>query len=253
VRRRLLAAAAALVLALAGAVVLVAYAQGADARAMAGMATEPVLVVAQPVAAGTRAEDLAALVRSEQLPARAAVPGRVTDLADLAGQVATVDLQPGEQLLTGRFAAPESLQAPGTVAVPPGTEEVSVLLDPQRAVGGRLAAGDQVGVLLSLDTPATHAVLHRVLVTQVQGAPAAASSTQAATGTDDGTDGTAAPGSVAPAASLMVTLALTAEQAEVVVFGAEHGTLWLALETGDTDLDGTEVVTGDTVYGKDLS
>jgi pilus assembly protein CpaB len=247
VRRRLLAAAAALVLALVGGVVLVAYARGADARAMAGMDTVQVLVVDQPVAAGTRAEDLAPLVRTEQLPAKAAVAGRVTDLTALAGEVVTVDLQPGEQLLAGRFAAPQSLQAPGTVAVPAGAEEVSVLLEPQRAVGGRLAAGDRVGVFISLDAPSTHAVLHRVLVTQVQGAPVPVD-----TASDTGTD-TASAGTVAPSASLMVTLALTAEQAEGVVFGAEHGTVWLSLEPETADLDGTEVITPDNVYGKDFS
>jgi len=247
-RRRLLAATAALVLALLGAVVLVAYARGADQRAMAGMRTADVLVVAQPVAEGTRAEDLAGLVTTEQLPVAAAVPGRITDLADLTGQVSTVALQPGEQLLASRFAVPESLQTPGTVAVPAGTGEVSVLLEPQRAVGGRLAAGDQVGVYLSLGDPAaTHALLHRVLVTQVQGAPAPVDS--AAQAEAD----TASAGSNAPTASLMVTLALPAEQVEGVVFGAEHGTLWLSLEPDGADLTETEVVTSDNVYGKDWS
>ncbi len=247
-RRRLLAAAAALVLALVGGVVLVAYTRGADARAMAGMDTVQVLVVDQPVAAGTPAEDLPALVRTEQLPARAAVAGRVTDLAALDGLVATTDLQPGEQLLDSRFADPRSLQAPGTVAVPVGAEEVSVLLEPQRAVGGRLVAGDRVGVFLSLEEGATtHAVLHRVLVTQVQGAPAPAGSAS-----DTDTD-TASAGAAAPSASLMVTLAVTAEQAEGVVFGAEHGTVWLSLEPETADLDDTEVITPDTVYGKDFS
>lgn len=173
--RRLLAAAAALVLLVLGAGVLLAYVHGADRRALAGVRTVPVLVVDQPVPAGTAAGDLGPLVRTDQLPARAAVEGRVTDLAALAGQVATVDLQPGEQLLAGRFARPDSLTPPGTVAAPEGTEQVSVLLDPQRAVGGRLAAGDTVGVFVSQqEPPTTHAVLHRVLVTQVQGAPAAA-------------------------------------------------------------------------------
>ena len=121
-----------------------------------------------------------------------------------------------------------------------------MLLEPQRAVGGRLVAGDEVGVFISQTEPVTtHAVLHRVLVTQVQGAPAPA---DAETGT-----ATASAGSAAPTGSLLVTLALTAEQAEGVVFGAEHGALWLSLEPEDADLDGTEVITPDNVYGKDLS
>jgi pilus assembly protein CpaB len=215
---------------------------------MAGLRTVPVLVVDRPVAEGTRAEELGNLVRTVQLPAKAAVAGRVTDLADLAGEVATVDLQPGEQLLASRFAAPDSLQTPGTVAVPAGRAEVSVLLDPQRAVGGRLVAGDDVGVFISQTTPvSTHAVLHHVRVTQVQGAPAPADTSTAA---DTQTASASGP---APTGSLLVTLALTAEQAEGVVFGAEHGTLWLALESGDVDLDGTEVITPDNVYGKDYS
>lgn len=244
-RRRILAASAALLLAVLGTGVLLAYVRGADGRALAGARTIGVLVVAQPIAAGTPGDQLADLVRTEQLPTRAAVTGRVTDLAALAGQVATVDLQPGEQLLAGRFAAPDSLQPAGTVPAPPGAGEVSVLLDPQRAVGGRLAAGDTVGVFVSLQEPiSTHAILHGVLVTQVQGAPTPAAGDEAQT---------ASAVSPVPTGSLLVTLALTAEEAEGVVFGAEHGTLWLSRETDGADLDGTEVLTPDNVYGKDYS
>jgi pilus assembly protein CpaB len=243
-RRRLLAALAALVLALVGGVVLVAYARGADARAAAGLKTVEVLVVEKPVPAGTPADQLRDLVGTELVPAKTAVPGRVVDLADLAGRVATVDLQPGEQLLADRFAAPSDLRTPGTVAVPAGQQEVSVLLEPQRAVGGRLAAGDTVGVYLSMTlqdgTATTHGVLHDVLVTQVQGAPAAAS--------DDKETASAGSGA-APTGSLLVTLAVSARDAEAVVFGAEHGSLWLSLEPEGADTSGTQLLTQTNVYG----
>jgi pilus assembly protein CpaB len=245
VRRRLLAALAALLLAAAGTVVLLAYVRAADARALAGVQTVEVLVVDLPVAEGTPGEELADLVRTERLPARAAVEGRVTDLGQLAGQVATVDLQPGEQLLATRFASPEDRSVPGTVAPPAGAAEVSVLLEPQRAVGGRLVAGDTVGVHVSLSDGTTHVVLDRVLVTQVQGAPAPPSE-------GEGTD-TASSGGVAPTNSLMITLGLRPEQAEAVVFGMEHGTVWLSLQPEGVDLDGTEVLTPGNIYEKDLS
>ncbi len=243
-RRRLLAALAALVLAALGAVVLLAYVRGADARALAGVQTVDVLVVDRPVPEGTPGEELAELVRTERLPARAAVPGAVTDLVELAGRVATVDLQRGDQLLAARFSAPEDLSVPGTVAPPEGAAEVSLLLEPQRAVGGRLAAGDTVGVHLSLDGQ-THVVLSRVLVTQVQGAPVAVAD-------GEGTD-TASSGGAAPSASLMVTLGLRPEAAEAVVFGMEHGTVWLSLEPEGVDTSGTEVLTPANVYDKDYS
>jgi pilus assembly protein CpaB len=243
VRRRLLAAFAALILIVVGTVVLVAYVRGADNRALAGVQTVEVLVADQPIPEGTPAEQLGQLVRIEVLPVKAALDGRVTDLSALAGQLAVVDLQPGEQLLASRFESPDDLGTPGTVPVPAGLQEVSVLLEPQRAIGGRLAAGDRIGVVVSTDPAATHAVLHRVLVTQVQGAPAPAPAAEGGTET-------ASAGAPAPAASLMITLAVSAAQAEAVVFGIEHGTLWLTLEPDGTDTGGTDVITPDNIYGK---
>jgi pilus assembly protein CpaB len=242
VKRRVLAALAALVLATVGAAVLLAYVRGADSRALAGVRTVPVLVVTQPIPAGTAGDQLAASVRAELLPEKAAASGRVRDLTALTGKVATVDLEPGEQLLATRFAAPSQLRAPGTVAVPDGKQEVSILLDPQRAIGGRLAAGDKVGVYLSETLPngsgVTHAVLHHVLVTQVQGGTAPVP--------PSGDTQTAAAS--APAENVMVTLAVTAAQAEAVVFGQEHGKLWLSLEPDGAVTSHTKVIDPTNVY-----
>jgi pilus assembly protein CpaB len=245
VRRRILAAVAALVLLLVGAVVLLAYVRGADARALAGARTVEVLVVVEPIPAGTPAGELAEFLSVEPIPAKAAVPGRVADLADLDGQVALVDLQPGEQLLAARFGSVDDLRGPDVVDVPAGLQEVSILLEPQRAVGGRLSAGDTVGVLVSLEGM-THAVLHEVLVTQVQGAPVAVPA-------EDGTETVSSGAGPAPTGSLMITLAVSAAQSEAVVFGMEHGAVWLSLEPEDAVVSGTEVITPDTIYGKVFS
>jgi pilus assembly protein CpaB len=244
--RRLLAALAALLLLVVGTAVLVAYVHGADNRALAGVRSVDVLVADELIPVGTPADELDGLVRTETVPAKSAVAGRVTDLDALTGRVATVDLLPGEQLLVARFAQPDDLQSAGTVAVPAGLQEVSVLLEPQRAVGGRLAAGDTVGVVVSLTfedgTSATHAVLHDVLVTQVQGAPAPVESTDEPE--------TASSGTPAPSGSLMITFAVSAAQAEAVVFGVEHGTLWLSLEPEGAHPGGTNIVTQGNIYGK---
>lgn len=249
-RRRLLAASAALVLLVVGTAVLLAYVQGADARALAGARTVDVLVIDAMVPAGTSGSELTALVRTETMPAKAALDGRVTDLAQLADRVSTVDLHVGEQLLISRFARPGEHRAPGTVAVPDGLQEISVLLEPQRAVGGRLAAGDTVGIFLSATFeagPTTHAVLHSVLVTQVQGAPAPVAPA------GEGDPETASAGAPAPSSSLMVTFAVTAAQAEAVVFGVEHGSLWLSAEPNGAQTSGTEVIGPGNIYGKAFS
>jgi pilus assembly protein CpaB len=74
-------------------------------------------------------------------------------------------------------------------------------------------------------------------VTLVRGAPAAP---------DPAADAEAA--AAAPATSLLVTMALTAKDAETVVFGMEHGTLWLSLETEGDDTSGTRVIDENTIY-----
>jgi pilus assembly protein CpaB len=251
VRRRLLAAVAALLLLGVGTAVLVTWVNGAENRALAGVQTVRVLVADQVIPEGTPADQLADLVRVDVLPSKAALAGRVTDISALAGQLATVDLQPGEQLRSSRFARPDDLQAPGTVAVPEGMQEVSVLLEPQRAVGGRLAAGDTVGIFVSMaqadGQPASHAVLHDVLVTQVQGAPTPIDPAAA------GEPETASAGAPAPSSSLMITFAVTAAQAEAVVYGVEHASLWLSLEPEGADIRGTAPVTAETIYGKAFS
>ncbi|MCW2684047.1 MAG: cpaB [Blastococcus sp.] len=240
-RRRLLASIAALALLVAGTAILLGYVRGADARAFAGTRTVEVLVVDELIPAGTPGSELTALVRTDLLPAKAATDGRVTDLSALSDLVATVDLQPGEQLLHSRFARAED-QVAGTVHVPDGLSEIGVLLEPQRVVGGRVAAGDTVGIYLSQagadGAGQTSAVLHGVLVTQVQGAPAA--------------PGPAAepetPAAGAPAESILLTLALTSRDAETVVFGIEHGTLWLSLESEGDETGGTRVLDPGTIY-----
>jgi pilus assembly protein CpaB len=51
----------------------------------------------------------------------------------------------------------------------------------------------------------------------------------------------------------MVTLAVTAAQAEAVVFGVEHGTLWLSSEPDGAVTSGTEVISPANIYGKAFS
>ena len=209
-QRRLLAAVAAFLIAAVGAVLLVGYAQSADARARAGEQSVPVLVVDTRVPAGTAAAALAGSVRTEQVPARLAVPGSMTDLSGVTGRVTTADLLPGEQVVQGRFADPATLLPAGTVAAPAGTQEVSLTLQPQQAVNGALRGGDRVGVL--------------VLGTDGSGKPAAQ--------LDDVlvTRSTGAPKSGDPSAQVTVTLALDGPQSATVLSGMQRGTVWLSLQ-----------------------
>ena len=108
--------------------------------------------------------------------------------------------------------------------------QVTVSLDPVRAIGGQVRKGDSVAVTVSFDEPeTTHLILHKVRVTDVR--------------TADGlTVGTPATGP-APSGDMLVTLAVDAPAMEKVVFGAEHGRLWLAWEPKEANESGTKVQT----------
>lgn len=223
--RRILAATVAVLLAAFGAVVLISYVQGADERARAGEDLVAVLVVDSDVPAGASVAQVRDAVSEREVPARLAAPGSLTltDLADVAGQVTTAALLPGEQLLAARFADPASFLAPGAVARPDGTVEVSVTLDAQRSVGGVLEAGDKVGIHLTnvYETPeisSTYRVLPDVTVTRVLT-------------TGDADD---------PAAVYLVTVAVPPGDAPDVVRGTETQSVWLSLErSGPVPADGS--------------
>lgn len=244
--RRLVIALVALLIAAVGGVLTYLYAASADTRAIARMAPAQVLVVAEPIEAGTPAESIARSVAITEIPAAAVVPGGVSDLGEIAGLLTSTDLQPGEQLLASRFVAPESLQ--GVVEIPADMHRLSLQLDRQRVVGGEIRAGDTVAIFVSgtvsgtgpageaAEADMTRLILHKVLVTAVEGGMQLSTN-------EDGEE------VEEPAADqLIVTLALAAPDAELVVFGQEFGSVWLSLEGAEVPEAGTRVVTPEEIF-----
>lgn len=223
-RTRIIAVAIAAVLAIVGAVVLVVAVRSADQAAVAGAQLQSVLVVRSEVPAGTAADHLGDTVTVEQIPAKFVADDAVTDLDDLAGLVAAVDLLPGEQLLATRFSSPEQLASAGMhAAVPVGMQEVSIAVDLQRIAGGSVGPGDRVGVFASFDdsgqgAKVTSLLLNQVLVTSI------------ASTVDPEADEQTAQGLV------LVTLALDADDAQAVVHAAEFGRIWMSAQNDDTAL-----------------
>jgi pilus assembly protein CpaB len=246
--KRLVAAAAAVLLALVGTGVLLSYVQGADARAQAGTTLVDVVVAKATIPTGTTGDTLGGLVEVRSLPQSAVVPGALTSASAVAGQVSSAEIEAGEQVLASRFAPPGSTpgtsSTPGGTAVPAGMITTSVLLEPQRALGGAVTTGETVSVFISQKgtVAVTHLQLHSVLVTAVGGAPAP---------TTDASPSTVSPAAQTnplPATNIMVTLALTPPNAEKLVWAAEHGSIWLAAEPAGTPAGGTSIVDPSTVY-----
>lgn len=232
-RKKLVGIVASVLLTAIGTTLLVAYVRSAEDRALEGESPVNVLVVSDTIPKGTRAEDVASMVREERVPAKVAAEGALAGIGSLSGQVAIVDLLPGEQVVGSRFAPATEADL---VGLPPDMLQVTVALDTVRAAGGHLREGDTVGVVVSFDEPRTsHLILHKVPVTDVR--------------TDQGAAVTSGPEDPAPVGNLLITLAVDAPSVERVVFAAEHGRLWLTSEPLEANEGGTRVQTMEEVNG----
>jgi pilus assembly protein CpaB len=243
--RRVIALVSALVLAGLGTLVLVLFVSSAEDRALEGEEVVEVLVVQDDIPAGTPAGELGDTVETEKVPAKVANAGAVSDLSQLSGLVAAVNLIPGDQLTAARFTTPEQFSpSRSQIAVPTGLLEITVTLDPARTVGGTITPGDTVAVISSFtsDGEVTGLTLNKVLVTNVQGAPVTVAPTD-----DDGTATDSRP--AAPEGSLLVTLAVDARSAQRIAFTAEYGTMYLAREPADAPAGATDPETVGSIFG----
>lgn len=242
-KSRLLGGVAALVLAIVGVVLLATYVQAADKRAQDGLTPVEVLVVQQPVPAGTPVDKIKDSVKTQSLPQSAVPAGAVKDLSGYAGKVASANLLPGEPLLEARLVDTAALVGPKQAAVPKGLEEVTLKLEPERMLGGNLQAGDTVGVYISYsagaapgttDNPATKLEFHKVLVTKVDGVPAA--------------DSNNSGNSNKAVTTLMVTLAQSPADAQHTIHGVEFGKIYLSKENADTATAPVDQLNKDGVF-----
>nr|WP_269813612.1 Flp pilus assembly protein CpaB [Ornithinimicrobium sediminis] len=243
--KRVIAAAAAIILAAVGVILVLAYANRADERALEGLDTVPVLVATAPIAQGTSGDALDELVEVQQVPQDYVVEGAFEELEDIEGLVVADALTEGEQLREGRLLSEAELRARDDFDLPEEAEDlhqVTIPLDRARALGGNIAAGDTVGVFMSFEPEdqeeqdafdLTTLELNKALVIRVAGGYVAPP--VQGPGEDDGEQ-------AEPEDNILVTLALDAPDAEELVFAMEFGTVWLSYEPEEASEDGTGTV-----------
>ena len=270
--RRVIGLGAAVLLALIGTVALVAFVAGAEERALEGEELVEVYVVTEPILGGTAGEEIEEQVVVEEVPAKVRPADAVDNLAALRGRVASVDLQPGEQLIESRFVeVSEFTDREVGVQVPEDMIEVTVSLEPERAIGGLLEPGQTVAVFASFEpfdltatvveingqevalpqaaadeldgaTPnTTDLLLRKVLVTAVQ-------EVRGGAGLGSGDDEENSRLNTAPEDAILVTLALPPNDAERVVFTAEFGLLWMAVERDEVPEIDDPIKTRGNIY-----
>jgi pilus assembly protein CpaB len=271
-KRRVVAIVIALVVAVVGAGAVVAYAQSADKRAVAGQEVSTVYIAQKAVPEGTtlaKAVD-GALVVPEQVVAKGVPDDAMTSVEPATRSlVAQSDIQVGEVVLTGRFGTAKATKKVSVPLVPKGMVAISVnLADPQR-IAPLLKPGSQIviydtfnardpkadrllpdGAHLTDDKEgvrSTHVLLTGVKViavgTKRDGAP-----TPAPTSTD-GKDSSSSA-SQDDGMQALVTVAVPPKESIRLVHGIQTGTLYAGLLGKDAKPDTKADVNDNTVLGK---
>ncbi|MGJ9411379.1 hypothetical protein ACHAAC_01605 [Aeromicrobium sp. CF4.19] len=213
--KRVIAVIVAVVLAMAGIVVLLVWANNAQTRAYEGAELTEVVQVQQQVPTGATATELAEATKVVEIPSSTVPEGAIRDLSEVAGLVTTTALQSGEVLLEVRMAEPGAATA-DLGGVPEGLQEISISLETAQLVAGDIAAGDEVGVMAGYDSPQqTVVVRDGVLVT----------------GTNVADLGENAQGAA------IITLAVNEDTAKRIAHAGLYGRVWLTKQNETTEHD----------------
>jgi pilus assembly protein CpaB len=244
--RRIITIAAAVLLAVLGAVGVLDYVHQADQRAVAGMRAVSAYVATAQIPSGTLAETAVrdGLLARQQFPASSVPADAVRSITpSLSGLVLTSGLASGQMLLSPMLGA--SVQTAAALPVPAGMVAITLQFCVQQAVANFVTPGSQVAIFntfvngksttgaCSVGTapqgggvPHTRLVLPKVLVLAVGEGTATPPSSTTTTA-----DGPATSSSGTAPSTIYLTMAVPQADAETLIELAETGSPYLALLT----------------------
>jgi pilus assembly protein CpaB len=234
--RRILAITVAVVLAALGTAGGLFLVLSADARAQSRIGDAITVAIAtKRIPVGTTGEKILAdsMVRFEKMP-KALVPKDTISVIDgeRSRLVVTSNIAPGQMLLAANFDTPSKVTS--GLPVPDGMMAVTVETGAPEQVAGYVQAGSQVAIFLTYNVvekngtktniERTRVLLPRVEVLALGTYQSAQSRSPSATT------------SSARTGSLMITVAASQADAERLIEGLSHGTLYLGLLTDSVEV-----------------
>lgn len=158
------------------------------------------------------------LIDRHEIPRRYAAADAITSLNQISGKTLTASLSKDEQLTEGNF---KILSGTGELSLQLKKDQlaIAVPVDQFSGVAGQLSGGDRVIIVATFKGPGDNADFSRILLTNVPilSAPKEQKSGQTSAG--------ATPG------QLSLTVAVSPAEAEKLVFAAQTGKIWVALES----------------------
>jgi pilus assembly protein CpaB len=267
VRRRTIAIIIAVILALAAAGLVVWYVSSLREETTTVEQTQTVLVAKEDIPALTTGEAIIqnGLVERQQVAVSSVVPGALIDETSLQGMVVTIPVAKGQQLLQSQLGVPEEQSL--SFEIKQGMRAISIPVDRDNGVGGAIKKGDRVDVIATFEaedfqqvllplgavlpatdvqrvlnltgidlaqttSPVSKMLLQQVEVLAMDPLVGTATSSGGAFGQSEG-------GAEVPDLPV-ITVMVTPEDAEKLVFAEQFGKVWFTLVPAE---DTTSVTT----------
>jgi len=183
---------------------------------------ESVYVTKDKVSAGKSADELLSekLIEKRNIPKKFLPDDALTSLSDVDGEILAVKLGKGSQLSESDF---KEKKEEGIIPLTLKKDQlaISVPVDKFSSVDGQIRPGDKIVIYASFEGATPETAFTDILLANIE----VISAPEPKTGDS---------GSTAEAGKDGLTVALTPQEAEKLVFATENGTIWAALQPEDS-------------------
>jgi pilus assembly protein CpaB len=229
--RRTILLLAALVVAALGTGLIFAYVHNINDKAIADQKPEQILIAKSVIPAGTSVADAASKGAFQQVPmaSKYVVAGALSDTTGITDQVALSPIYPGQQIVSQLFG---SVGASSALPIPKDDMAISVQLTDPARVAGFVEPGSSVSVFATVNPASGGATTQttRLLLPRVQVIAVGPTTTTSQTTTNTQTGQT----NTEQISRAILTLALSQQQAQQVIFAQQQGQLYFGLRTANS-------------------
>lgn len=220
------------------------YLQSLKAEINKGSQRVKVLTAQQPINPGVTMEEMLNknMVDFTSIPRRYVVKNAITDAKGLSQKALVVPLAKGEQLTTQKIR--ETSGAGLAFRIPKGLVAIAIPVDEVVGVGNQLSVGDRVSLIATFSPGPGGADTSRMFLQNVE-----VLNTSATSSSSNGTKKTGLTQGGSTLAKKTITLAVSPQDAEKLVFAEEKGHVWVTLQpAGDNQSAATPGQTVETVF-----
>lgn len=228
--RRTILLIAAVVVAAVGTGLIFAYVNGVNDRALADQSPQKVLVAKVMIPSGTTAADAAKAGGFElkTVAKDSVATGALSDIEPVADEVTLTAIFPGQQIVAAAFGAQGSSSA---LPIPANDLAMSVQLDDPARVAGFVEPGSSVAVFATLNSQGSgNSQQTRLLLPRVTVVAVGPTTTTAQTSTNVRTG----QSNTEQISRAILTLALTQQDAQRVIYAQQQGRLYFGLLTSNS-------------------